>query len=204
MREWARLAGRRGVCHGCAVAIAAMLVLTTVGQARARVFLTRDQALELAFGDGSRVERVSIFMTDEQLSRARELAGDGIELDGALVVQYVGQRNGEPIGTAYFDSHLVRTLQETVMVLVTPEGAVGELEILAFQEPQEYLPKNGWLGQFDGKSLDRNMDLRRGIHGITGATLSAQAVTDATRRVLAIHRALTGEIAGAEAVGGAQ
>ena len=199
MLRSSRFARSPVVCHACAVAVAAMLVLTAAGQARARVFLTRDQALELAFGEQAEIERVSVFLTDAQLSRARELAGDGIEIDGALVVQYAARQptGGEPIGTAYFDTHPVRTLQETVMVVVTPEGGVDRLEILSFQEPQEYMPKAGWLDQFDGRTLDRNMDLRRGIHGITGATLSAQAVTDATRRVLAIHQAVTEQAAGA-------
>jgi Na+-translocating ferredoxin:NAD+ oxidoreductase RnfG subunit len=64
------------------------------------------------------------------------------------------------------------------------------VEILAFDEPPDYLPKRAWLGQFSGKRLDDELSVKRGIRGITGATLSSQAVTDAVRRVLAIHEAL--------------
>ena len=38
--------------------------------------------------------------------------------------------------------------------------------------------------------LDRDLALERGIHGITGATLTARAVTQAVRRTLAIHAAV--------------
>jgi len=152
----------------------------------AGVYLTRDEALRLAFGDDA-IERTSIFLTDSQLKRAQELAGDGVEIQSALVTRFV-DGDGK---SAYFDTHLVRTLQETLMVVVTPQATVERIEILSFLEPREYLPRETWLEQFGGRELDRDMALKRKIHGITGATLSARAVTEATRRVLATHQAIS-------------
>jgi len=155
------------------------------------VFLARDQALEAAFPKGTTVERRAEFLTDDQVARARGLAGPGVPVTSALVTRYVGRdASGAIVGTAYFDSHRVRTLEETIMVLVDPKGRVGRIEILAFGEPPEYLPKRGWLDQFLGRPLDDEMSVKRGIHGITGATLSSQSVTDAVRRVLALHAVL--------------
>ena len=152
----------------------------------AGVYLTRDEALRLAFGDEA-VEGTSVFLTDNQLTRAKELAGDGVEIRSALVTRFV-DADGK---SAYFDTHLVRTLQETLMVVVTPQATVERIEILSFLEPREYLPREAWLEQFGGRELDRDLALKRKIHGITGATLSARAVTEATRRVLATHQAIS-------------
>jgi Na+-translocating ferredoxin:NAD+ oxidoreductase RnfG subunit len=52
------------------------------------------------------------------------------------------------------------------------------------------VPKRGWLDQFTGRALDGDLAVQRGIRGITGATLSSQAATDAVRRILAIHGAI--------------
>jgi hypothetical protein len=107
------------------------------------------------------------------------------------VTRYIGKdAQGNVLGTAYFDTHRVRTLDETLMVVVDPSGRAARIEILACDEPPEYLPKKGWLAQFLGRALDPELSVKRGIRGITGATLSSQAATDAVRRVLAIHEAL--------------
>jgi len=177
---------RRGIrCLALALSIAGV-------ESRAEVYMTRDEALRLAFGDVD-VRREAVFLTDEQLARARELAGDKVEIKAALVTRYVAKGIGETLGTAYFDTHPVRTLQETIMVVVTPRGTVERVEILSFLEPREYLPRPTWLDQFRGRALDSDLSLKRSIHGITGATLSARAVTEAARRVVAIHLAISGE-----------
>jgi hypothetical protein len=67
---------------------------------------------------------------------------------------------------------------------------VGRVEVLAFDEPPDYLPRAEWYRQFDGRPLDAELDLRRAIRPVTGATLTARSTTDAVRRVLALHGAL--------------
>lgn len=151
----------------------------------ATVFLTVDEALELAF-PGCRVERKTVYLTDEQVARARELAGGGVE--SALVHPYVARCEAGGEGVAYFDSHRVRTLPETLMVVVGPGGEVARVEVLAFKEPPDYIPREAWYQQFEGRELDPELALKRGIRGVTGATLTARATTEAVRRVLALHR----------------
>ncbi len=172
-----------------------VLALGAVGATEARVFLTQDQALRLAFAEAA-VERQARFLTEPQLARARELAG--VEIPSALVARYVATSAGRLVGIAYFDTHVVRTLSETVMIVVDPDDRILRIEILAFGEPEDYLPRARWLEQFPGRALDRDLALKRGVDAITGATLSAQALTAATRRILAIHQ-LLGEAAAAGA-----
>ncbi len=52
----------------------------------------------------------------------------------------------------------------------------------------DYLPRGAWYGQFAGRGLDDELELKRGIKGVTGATLTARATTAAARRLLATHR----------------
>jgi FMN-binding domain len=157
----------------------------------ATVYLTQADALKLAFPAGSTVERTSAFLTETQLATARSRAGAGIEIASAIVTHYVGKdAHGRSLGTAYFDTHRVRTLDETIMVVVGPAGRVTRVEILSFAEPPDYLPKKNWLEQFAGRALDPELSVRRGIHVITGATLSSHAATDAVRRVLALDEIL--------------
>jgi hypothetical protein len=166
----------------------ALLGAATARPAFAKVFLTVGEALQLAF-PGCEVARHTAYLTPEQLRKARELAG--AEIPSALVTSYGATRGGRPAGTAYFDTHRVRTLPETLMVVVDPQGKVARVEVISFREPEEYLPRGAWYEQFQGEALDRDLQLKRDIHPVTGATLTARATTNAVRRVLALHRVIS-------------
>lgn len=173
-----------------AAALSLGLVLLGAAAARpaaAKVFLTVEEALRLAF-PGCQVARRTAYLTPEQVRRARELSQT--EVPSALVTSYVATRGGHPAGTAYFDTHRVRTLPETLMVVVDPQGRVARVEVISFREPEDYLPRGGWYEQFRGETLDRDLQLKRDIHPVTGATLTARATTNAVRRVLALHRVI--------------
>ncbi len=99
-------------------------------------------------------------------------------------------REGGVVGYAYFETHNVRTVPETLLVVLDPAARVASVLMLAFYEPPEYEPSRRWLDQFQGRELSPDLRIRRGVHGIAGASLSADAVTRGVRRVLALHRVL--------------
>ena len=180
----------RHLSTGTGTWLAAILLLAFGGAAEpvdAKVFLSLEEALQLAY-PGCEVERSTIFLDEEQLRQAREVAD--VEIESGLVYPYQAICDGEVGGTAYFDSHRVRTLPETIMVAVDADGNVIRVEMLAFREPEDYIPRDIWYRQFDGEALDQELDLKRGIRSVTGATLTARATTEAVRRVLAIHQVL--------------
>ena len=78
------------------------------------------------------------------------------------------------------------------MIVVDPQGRVARIEVISFREPEDYLPRGAWYEQFRGKALNPNLQIKRDIRPVTGATLTARATTDAVRRVLALHQILTG------------
>lgn len=154
---------------------------------RGTVFLTRDEALELAFPE-IQVERKTQFLSKEEKARVKKLSG--LDFDRGCIYPYEARKDGKLIGTAYFDNHRVRTLRETVMIVVSPEQKVERIEVLAFGEPTDYIPREVWYAQFHGRPLDKDLNLKRKIRGVAGATLTARATTEAARRVLAVHRVL--------------
>lgn len=153
----------------------------------ATVFLSQDEALALAFPD-CEIERTTHFLTRDEQSRAAELAG--VAVDSRLVARYVATCDGEPGGAAYFDVHRVRTLAETLMVAVDADGQVERIEVMSFLEPEEYIPRRSWYDLFLQQRLDPKLRLKRSIHAVSGATLTARATTDAVRRILALDQVL--------------
>lgn len=171
------------------ILVFAAFLVTLPFPADAKVFLSMDEALKLAF-PGCTVERKTVYLTAEQLKKAQDLADT--EILSRLLNPYVSTCHGQLGATAYFDTHKVRTLPETLMIVVEPSGKVRRLEVISFSEPEDYLPRTNWYGQFVGKSLTDALNLKKEIRGIAGATLSSRATTNAVRRVLALHQVANG------------
>jgi hypothetical protein len=164
-----------------------LAALPLAAPAGARVLLSQKDALALAFPGDAKVERKTAFLTDEQLAAAEKAAGT--KIDSKIWTYYVGSSSAA--GTAYFESHRVRTMNEAFMVVVNPDATVRFVEILSFAEPDEYLAPKKWLGQFSGRKLDEDLMLRRGLRNITGASLTSDAVARGVRRILAVHQVLS-------------
>jgi len=168
------------------LAVSFLLALLPVSSPLARVYLTQEQALALAFPAAAKVERRTLYLDADQAARAAREAGGPVET--RVVPYYVGTVEGRPAGYAYFDTHLVRTLPETILVLLAADGRIRRIDILSFEEPEDYMPTERWLQQFPGRGPGDELSLKGGIHGLTGATLSARAITQAARRVTTLHR----------------
>ncbi len=120
------------------VAVCAALLVASAG---ATVLVSVEEALAMAF-PGATTARETLFLTDEQMEEASVLSG--VELESALVTRYAAtDAGGALVGHAYLDTHRVRTLPETLMIVVGPDGTLGRVEVVVFREPVEYMPREG-------------------------------------------------------------
>ncbi len=156
--------------------------------AEAKVYLDKETALQRAFPDAGEIETRTLYLSpDQQQQIAR---ASGAPVDSAIYTFYVGRKGGQDTGYAAIEAATVRTLPETVMVVLEPDGRVRFVEILAFFEPEEYKPPQRWLEQFPGRTLGPQLRVGGEIQGITGATLSAQAITRQVRKSSAMLQLL--------------
>ncbi len=170
-----------------------MLFMNTwsVPCAQAKVFITLKEALNAAFpeSDSWTTSPETRYLTRQQIGKAKELSG--LEAPSALVVRYHAKnRKTGKDEYAYTDTHRVRSHTESLILIVDSEDRIRHLEVLAFEEPLEYMPKDQWYRKFDQSPLNADLEVKRRIPFVTGASLTAQASTQAARRVLAIHLAL--------------
>ncbi|MGH7336766.1 MAG: FMN-binding protein [Myxococcota bacterium] len=166
--------------------LVALISALSATPAHAKVFYSRSEALALAFPDADRIDDQSILLGDEQAARIEQLAKS--RLESRLVRVHRAYRGKELLGYAVIDVHTVRTLPEAFLVVLSPEGAVRMVRVLAFHEPLEYMPSARWYRQFEQKTIGDPLRVDRDVHGIVGATLSARATTEGVRRVLALYQ----------------
>ncbi len=149
--------------------------------------LTQEEALALAFPGADSIRRRTAYLEDHQLARIAKATGPEAGEPSAVAPHYVAFQDGAPVGAAYFDAHRVRTMDQVLMIVVGRDDRVMRIETIRFREPPEYEAPERWLELFRDRGLGPDLSLKGEIPSITGATLTARAVTRAVRRALALH-----------------
>jgi FMN-binding domain len=160
------------------------LLLTAVTPSFATIFYSKNEAMELAFGAGTQVEQLSLFPDENQTAKIEQDAK--VKLDSGLFTFYVGKDQGKILGYAAIETGTVRTKPETLMIVLTPDGELRNVYTLAFHEPPEYQPPQGWFEKLYKRPL-AEMDFNKGVDGISGATLSTHAAINSIRKVMAMY-----------------
>lgn len=169
-----------------------ILILISLGASPslAGELISREEALASVFPNAEfKAER--IFLTEQQRKEAAHLAG--VEVPSALIARYLVLKEGNIIGYAYADTHIIRTKKESLLISLDEKGRVKRVEVIVFMEPREYQAPPEWYRQYQGRSLDEELNLQRAIRPLVGATLTSFAANQAVRRVLAIHQILQRE-----------
>ncbi len=166
-----------------------LLVLCLFGfesDTEAKVFMKRDEALNAAFPEASEIKKNEIFLSSEE-SREIESVSKS-KNDSKLYIIYEAKNGNKTLGYAIIDTHTLRTKTETVMFVINPDGTLRQAEILAFFEPPDYQAGDNWIELFEGKSAEDGMRMGKEIPNITGATITANSLSQAIRRILAVFR----------------
>lgn len=161
-----------------------LLLALLAGSAQAVVYYSKEEALQLAFGEDAAVTAKPLFLSEAQTAQIEPLAQ--AKLDSQLYTFYVGQRAGQVLGYAAIETHTVRSHPETLLIVLSPKGELEKIEVLAFHEPPEYQPPARWYAQLLKKPLE-SLRLGQGIDAISGATLSSQSAVASARKVMAVY-----------------
>lgn len=128
----------------------------------------------------------TLYLSNDQVEQIKTLSSVDVESKLGMRVKLECQNSKSSI---YVDSHIVRTMNETVFVMVEA-GKIKEMKIVSFLEPSEYKPTPSWLAQLKQAKLDEKLNLKNGIDAISGATMSATAIVNSARKILAMDKVL--------------
>lgn len=159
-------------------------LLLLAGVIGSHVYHEPQRLLESYFPEAQVVRR-SVYLSEaEQAQMARTL---GFMPSNRLYSLYEARKGGQMVGYGFFDTRNVRTKDETVFIAFDVRGIVQGVEVVSFFEPEDYLPPGRWLSLFKGKSSGAGLIPGRDLPGISGATLTARAVSHSVRLGLALH-----------------
>lgn len=123
------------------------------------------------------LKKENVFLSDLQVKNIASLYGGKVS---KLILRY--KNNCDDDSFVYIDSHIVRTLNQTVLIELKNQK-VKLLEVASFMEPKEYLAPKLWLKQFIGSPKTE-------IDGLTGATLTENAIKKLVQKYRVIDNVL--------------
>ena len=96
------------------------------------------------------------------------------------------KKEGKIIAYAILISRVVRTKDAAILYMISPDGVIENVEVIAFNEPPEFTPSKQYVSQFKGKTSQDTLRVGKDIPTVTGATMGARNVTDGARLALAL------------------
>ena len=166
------------------------LLLLCAG-ASANLLISPVEAMQHAFGSGTEVTKKNTLLTGDQAETVTRRAE--MKLETKIYRIYTASADGKAVGYGVLITRKVRQKDAAVLYMITPQGGIASIEIIAFNEPPEYMPQHSYLAQFEGKDGNDTLRVGKDIPTVSGATLSARNVTDGARLALAVFESVIGK-----------
>ena len=143
-----------------------------------------EEILKTNFDTNITIEKKSLILTKEDVKSIQKKAKT--KLSSRIVRYYNVKDDKEIIGHGLLLQQRIRTKKAAILYMVDSNKTMKAIEIVAFHEPSEYKPNDEWEKVFEGKTSQDVLKAGKDIATISGATLSARAISDAARLALAI------------------
>ena len=161
------------------------LILFLIASIHAQVLISPFDALKLSFTQDIKVDKKSILLSRTQALEVQKMAK--VKLKTKLYKIFKVTHENKLLGYGVLVTQKVRSKDTAILSIITPDGVIKAIEIIAFNEPPEFIPSKVWVEVFRGAVLDDSLELGKKVPNISGSTFSARSATDASRIALAIY-----------------
>lgn len=169
--------------------IASTLILGWTDEALAKVYLTREEATRLAFGAAATVAEEPRALNASARTAVEQRLGRPVPEEAFTF--YVGRSAGGVQGYGVVLEEMGKHEPITFFVAITPDGRVKDVLVLEYRESRGgEVRQKGFLKQYAGKTSRDPLELEEDITPITGATISARAISDGVKKALVVWEAL--------------
>jgi hypothetical protein len=151
----------------------------------AKILISPVDAMKYAYGQESEISKKNILLSSQQAARITEEAK--VKLDTKIFRIFKAIKADKVLGFGILVNNKVRSKNAVVIYFITPQSILKGIEIIAFNEPDEYIPSKEWNSQFQNIETTKMLRSSKEIPTITGATLSARSITDSSRVAFALY-----------------
>lgn len=148
-------------------------------------YLSVDAAQHVVYPHADAFQEIFLTRTPEQQQALLSKAGP--QPPHGVIRIWKATQAGQLLGYFFVDEVIGRQNLITYAVGIDTQGALHNLEIMAYRESHGGEVRNaGWRSQFDDRKQLDNLRVGVDIKNISGATLSSEHVTQGVRWLLAL------------------
>jgi len=152
----------------------------------AKMLISPIDAMKQSYGTESKVSKKNMMLTSAQAKTIQKNAK--VKLKSKIFrIFKARKKSGETLGYGILINRKVRSKNAVVLYIISKDSALKSIEIIAFNEPLEYVPSKKWISQFENLPTNRNLRVGKEIPTITGATMSARTITQGSRVAFALY-----------------
>lgn len=164
-----------------------LFLLLTYAQLTAQVLISPIDAMLENYDLNATVSKKNILLTGTKFKNIQKNAKT--KLTTKIYRIFTASKDGDILGYGILVNRKVRSKNAVVLYFIK-DAILLDIEIIAFNEPLEYVPTKKWNSQFRNIKTDKMLQLNRDIPSVSGATMSARSVTDGSRIAFAIYNEL--------------
>lgn len=142
-------------------------------------------AMNQSYGAKSKISEDNILLTNIQAKKIQDESN--VKLESNIFKVFKAEQNGKIIGYGILINKKIRSKNGVVLYLISTDSVLKGMEVIAFNEPMEYVPSKKWMSQFENVKTQTQLNLSKDIPTITGATLSAKSFVDGSKIAFALY-----------------
>ncbi|TKI70012.1 FMN-binding protein [Sulfurimonas crateris] len=154
----------------------------------AKMLISPIDAMKQNYGVKSEIIEESIILSGAEAKKIQEASQ--VKLGTKIFKVFKAVQDGKTQGYGVLINRKIRSKNGVVLYMISPESILKGIEVIAFNEPMEYVPSGKWMSQFENVDTQTSLMLSKDIPTITGATLSAKSFVDGSRVAFALYNEL--------------
>ena len=151
----------------------------------AEVLISPVDAMKQSYGNDAVIVKKNMLLSKTQASKIQK--SSKTKLDSKIFRVFKATKESKLLGYGILVNKKVRSKNAVVIYFISNKSVLKSIEVIAFNEPIEYLPSDKWNSQFEDVGTDKMLRVSKEIPTITGATLSARSITDGSRVAFAFY-----------------
>ncbi len=154
----------------------------------AKILISPLDAMKYTYGKSSEISKRNVLLSNKQAMTITKEAK--VKLTSKIFRVFTAKQGNKILGYGILVNKKVRSKNAVVLYSISVDSMLKSIEIIAFNEPLEYIPSKEWKSQFKNISTNKMLRTSKEIPTITGATLSARSITDSSRVAFALYNEL--------------
>ena len=166
------------------------------------VLLTKEQALEKAFGKDREIVTETKQLKGQKLSKVKKRLGGKLvhyqagsesrRVKGKTNIDfYFALKDGKKTGVAIIDVEPGKWGPVKFIIALDLKGAVRRVRVMSYQEKRgRPIARRSFLRQYRGKTSKSLLRVGKDITGISGATISSRSATFAVKKAIVLYEEL--------------